>query len=237
MRGLHPERAPDRAASGRRGRRRRPQPGSRARPRARRRRPPPQASCQRPLPPGAQIGEQPIERRRVNAVAERLRRFLVEKVRLVHHHVLERRQRLAAREEEGMVDADEVGGVGAGAREAPVAVAPRGAVPAEAGRARRAQLAGQSRQRRQLQGGAVGQSREIDVAAPRSSHKIGERERAVDVGQGLALRSDGFLEPSPAEVVLAAHEERPAPALRAASSRRGAVRGPRVGAAGPWSWC
>ena len=51
-----------------------------------------QALRQRPLPvPAAQVAEQLVQRRRVDAVAEGLGGLVVQQVRLVDHHVLERR--------------------------------------------------------------------------------------------------------------------------------------------------
>ena len=87
---------------------------------------------------------------RVDLLAERLGGLVVEQVRLVDHDVLERRERLAGREQQGVVDAHEMRGLGAAAREPPVAAAPRGAVPAEAGGPRGTQIAGQLGQGRQL---------------------------------------------------------------------------------------
>ena len=102
----------------------------------------PQALRQRSLAvPAAQVAEQLVHGLRVDAVAEGLRGLVVQQVRLVDHHVVERRQRVAAGEQQGVVHADEVGGLGAGARQPPVAAAARGAVAAQAGRAGRAQLA------------------------------------------------------------------------------------------------
>ena len=116
---------------------------------------------------------------RVDAVAEGLGGLVVQQVRLVDHHVLERRQRVAAGEQQGVVHADQVRGLGAGARQAPVAAAARGAVAAQAGRPRGAQLAGQVGERGQHLRGPVGQRREVDVAAPRAPDEVGERQRAV----------------------------------------------------------
>ena len=86
----------------------------------------PQALRQRALPvPPAQVAEQLLHALRVDAVAERLGGLVVQQVRLVDDDVLERRQRLAAREQQRVVDADEVRRLGAAARQAPVAAAPR----------------------------------------------------------------------------------------------------------------
>ena len=139
---------------------------------------------------------------------------MVQEVRLVDHDVVERRQRVAAGEQQGVVHADEVCGLGAGARQPPVAAAARRAVPAQARRAGRAQLAREVAERGEDLGRPVGQCREVDVAAPRAAHEVGERECPLPVGQRLALRRDRLVDAPPAEVVLAPHEERPAPPRR-----------------------
>ncbi len=175
----------------------------------------PQALWQRPLAvTPVQVAEQLVERLSVHPVAERLRGLLVQQVRLVDDHVLEGRQRVAAGEQQGVVDADQVRGLGAGSRQTPVAAAARGAVAAQARRPRRAQLPREVGQRGEDLGRPVRQRREVHVAAPRAAHEVGEGKRALGVGQRLALRRDRLVEVPPAEVVLAPHEERPAPAAR-----------------------
>ena len=174
-----------------------------------------QALRQRPLAvPAAKVAEQLLHGARVDAVAEGLRGFVVQQVRLVDDHVVERRQRLAAGEQQGVVHADEVRRLRAGPRQPPVAAAARGAVAAQAGRAGRAQLAGEVGERGEDLRRPVGQRGEVDVAAPRAADEVGEGEGAVRVGQGLALGGHGLVQAPPAQVVLAAHEQRPAPPRR-----------------------
>ena len=162
----------------------------------------------------AQVAEQLVQGAGVDAVAERLSGLVIQQVRLVDHHVLERGQRVASREQQGVVHADQVRRLGAGAREAPVAAAAGGAVATQTGGPRGAQLARQVGERGEDLRGPVGQRREVHVAAARAPDQIGERERAVRVGERLALGGDGLVEAPPAEVVLAAHEQRPAPSRR-----------------------
>ena len=104
--------------------------------------------------------------------------------------------------------------LGAATRQPPVTAAPRRAVPAQAGGPRGTQLAGQLGEGRQLPGGAVRQRREVDLTAARPADEVGERQRALAIRQRLALGGHGLVEPPPADVVLAAHEQRPAPARR-----------------------
>ncbi len=66
----------------------------------------------------------------------------------------------------------------------------------------------------QLARGAVGQGGEVDVAAPRPADEVGEREGAVAIREGTLLGGDRLVQPAPADVVLAPHQQRPAPAVR-----------------------
>jgi hypothetical protein len=95
-----------------------------------------------------------------------------------------------------------------------VAPAALGAVAPQARGARGAELSRQVRQRREFPRGAVGQGGEIYVAAPRPADEVGEREGAVAIRESTLLGGDRLVQPAPADVVLAPHEQSPAPAVR-----------------------
>src|SRR5665648_1076569 len=92
------------------------------------------------------------------------------------------------------------------------AAAAGGAVPTEAGGPRGTQFAGQLSQGRQLPGGAVRHRRQVDLTSSRSADEVGERQRALAIGQCPALGGSTRPWPPSADVVLAAHEQGPAPA-------------------------
>ena len=160
-----------------------------------------------------------------------------QEVRLVDDQVVERGQRVAAGEQEGVVHADEVGRAGRGAGQAPVAARAR---PDSAGPGRwRPRRATRGRGRRGPAGPwrAVGQRRDVDLAPAGAADQASARQGAAASGRPLAGIVDRLVEPAPAEVVLATHEQRPAKPGGQGRSATSGSSGPRTDAAGPWSWC
>ncbi len=174
----------------------------------------------------AQVRQQELHAQGVDLVAERLRRLLIQEVRLVDDHILERRQCVAAGEQQGVVDAHQVRRIRAAARQAPVAAAALRAVAPEARGARGAELAREVGEGWELARGAVGKGGEVDVAAARPADEVGECEGTVAIRQGSLLRRDRLVQPAPADVVLAPHQQGPAPAVwKHLGDQRELVRG------------
>ncbi len=124
---------------------------------------------ERPPPaPPAQLAEQVVDRGRVDALREGRDGLVGQQVSLVDHEVVERRQALAAAQQQGVVDADEVGLAGRAAGQPPGAGGARRAATAETGRGAGTQLARGLGQSGQGLGRAVGQRRDVDLAAAKA---------------------------------------------------------------------